>query len=190
MIRVPITTDIEDRSFVDAFRRGLENVWRFQDAVDEFQVALDVRFLTPSELHRNRLRPARVSPSTWVGISRGFGARPILTAGAPLTRVSGRLAINLGPADISRRVLAHELGHILGFADGYFRGCRDRRRDGYEVLEIVTDPEDIMSASGFGRAQRHHFEALLRSFGATGPASSGSGRLSAREPAPHGRPAK
>ena len=58
-------------------------------------------------------------------------------------------------------VLAHEFGHILGFADGYFRGYRDRGPEGFEVLEVVIDAEDIMSAPGTGRVWRRHFQQLL-----------------------------
>ena len=45
--------------------------------------------------------------------------------------------------------------------DGYFRGYRDRGADGYQVLEVVIDLDDIMSAPGYGRVQRRHFEQVL-----------------------------
>ena len=67
--------------------------------------------------------------------------------------------IIVGPHDIARNVLAHEFGHMLGFVDRYFRGYRDRGPEGFEVLEVVIDPEDIMS--GGGQVGRHHFERIL-----------------------------
>ena len=57
--------------------------------------------------------------------------------------------------------MAHEFGHILGFIDGYFRGYRDLGEDGYEVVEIVVDPADIMSAPITGRVLPLHLEKLI-----------------------------
>ena len=70
-------------------------------------------------------------------------------------------AINVGPPDIHPNIAAHEFGHILGFVDGYFRGYRDRGPEGFEVLEAVTDPDDIMSGPGEGRVGARHFRKLL-----------------------------
>ena len=89
----------------------------------------------------------------------------VLTTGANSTHVLGR-SINVGPHDIAPNPLAHEFGHILGFVDRYFRGYRDQGPDGFEVLEVVIDPEDIMSAPG------------LAAWGAT--TSSGSSARRAR----------
>ncbi len=69
--------------------------------------------------------------------------------------------IALGPAGITRTTLAHEFGHILGFSDAYMRGFRDLGEDGYEILELVPNPDDIMAAPGIGRVQQRHFEALI-----------------------------
>ena len=49
----------------------------------------------------------------------------VLTTGANLTHVTPGRCVVLGPQDIAPHVLAHELGHILGFKDMYFRGYRD-----------------------------------------------------------------
>ena len=68
----------------------------------------------------------------------------ILTTGAITTHVNGR-AIILGPHDITRRVLAHEFGHILGFRDAYFRGYRDLTENGFQVREIVAESDDRRS---------------------------------------------
>jgi hypothetical protein len=49
-------------------------------------------------------------------------------------------------------VLAHEFGHVLGLRDAYFRGYRDLGADGYQVMEVVADPDDIMGAPGTVRS--------------------------------------
>ena len=85
----------------------------------------------------------------------------VLTTGASLTHVGARWSIRLGPHDITPTVLAHEFGHVLGFPDGYFRGYRDHGPEGYQVLEVAPDPEDIMSAPGRGRVRRQHFDRLV-----------------------------
>ena len=68
----------------------------------------------------------------------------------------------MGPHDIGARVLAHELGHVLGFRDAYFRGYHDLGSDGFHVMEVVADPYDIMGAPARGAILRSHFEMILK----------------------------
>ena len=85
----------------------------------------------------------------------------VLTTGANTTyAIPGRYVV-LGPEALSSNVLAHEFGHILGFKDGYFRGYRDLGDAGYEVLEVVPDPGDIMHAPERGKVLRAHFDRLI-----------------------------
>jgi len=69
----------------------------------------------------------------------------------------------LGPHSITPRVLAHEFGHILGFRDRYVRGYKDLAADGFEILEVLADPDDIMAVPGSGSVLLRHFEMLLES---------------------------
>ena len=50
IVTIPISTDIEDPSFVDAFRSAVENAWRLRDGEDEFSVALDLRHVPVAQL--------------------------------------------------------------------------------------------------------------------------------------------
>jgi hypothetical protein len=94
--------------------------------------------------------------------------RAVLTTGAVTTHAYGR-GIILGPHDISASVLAHELGHVLGFRDAYFRGYYDLGRDGFHVMEVVADPYDVMGAPATGAILRTHFEMILKSLASKPP---------------------
>jgi hypothetical protein len=174
VVRVRIYTDIEDAAFLRTFQEVVENVWRFSGPDEEYRVALDIRRRQGKKLYANSgpcrksggeaCRPpaagARVDLQKHVALFPADGA--VLTTGATTPHALPRRSINLGPQEITSNTLAHEFGHLLGFADGYFRGYRDLGADGFEVLEIGTDPEDIMSNPGHGRVGRAHFQALLR----------------------------
>lgn len=161
IVRVPVYTDIEDRSFVDAFQSAVENVWRVRDGDDEFSVALEIRRVPVIQIYPDGTRPARGEHiDMWGHIGRFPPGGAVLTTGSNFTYVLNR-SIDVGPHDLAPNVLAHEFGHMLGFPDAYFRGYRDRGSEGFEVLEVVIDRDDIMSEPGYGRASRRLFERLL-----------------------------
>jgi len=62
--------------------------------------------------------------------------------------------------------LAHEFGHILGFSDGYVRGYKDLGENGFQIMEVVSDPNDIMAAPLTGVVLPSHFEMMLNHSGA------------------------
>jgi hypothetical protein len=173
VVRVAVYTDIESDDFLGALQEAVENTWHVVDGEDEFRVALEIRRIPPAQLYAQG-EPCQVaggkecaSPGhgEHVDLQKHVALFPsdgaVLTTGASTTHVGPRHSINLGPQDIGPTTLAHEFGHILGFPDGYFRGFHDRGEEGFEVLEIGTDPEDIMSNPGSGRVGRHHFAKLV-----------------------------
>ena len=165
IVHVPLATDIEDRDFVEAAKTAIENVWQLHEGGEEFRVRLEVTYIPAARLFGDATPPA---PGEAIDVSAHCGRFPpgsgVLTTGATSIHVTGAApCIVLGPHDLARHVLAHEFGHVLGFKDVYFRGYRDLGIDGYEVTEVMADPDDIMGAPGAGPVRRHHFERLTDS---------------------------
>ncbi len=154
-----------------AFRRAVQSVWRLRDGGDTFRVRLSIAYLAARRLYRER-------PAPQVGDQIDLGAHAalfpqggaVLTTGANTTHFTARRCIAVAPHDLAPHVLAHEFGHVVGFKDVYFRGYRDLGEDGFEVTEVVADPEDVMGDPGSGPVLRRHFEKLI---GGGIPARSG-----------------
>src|SRR5262249_46239688 len=124
-------------------------------------VDLNIVYVSSEELYPEG-RPANGTPiSILRHVARFPASGAILTTGAQTTHVQNN-AIVLGPHSVTPRLLAHEFGHILGFRDGYVRGYRNLRGDGFQIMEVISDPADIMAAPLSGMVLRSHFEALLR----------------------------
>ena len=69
------------------------------------------------------------------------------------------------PLDKSRLKGAPDFSHFPAMgSDGgaqYVLSCAD----GYLVMEVIADPEDIMGAPGSGPVLRRHFERILGTIG-------------------------
>jgi hypothetical protein len=162
IIRVPFYTDIDDSGFVETVKAAIEKAWRLRDGFEEFRVELAISAVPTAQLYGTRRYPRKgehVAAYEHLALFPADGA--ILTTGAVTTHVYKR-AIIFGPHDITPSILAHEFGHILGFKDTYFRAYKDLGKDGFQVMEVVADPADIMGApdSG-GPVLRRHFERVL-----------------------------
>ena len=162
IFRVPLYTDIEDRNFIAAAKRTIEAVWRLTENDNTYRVEIEISHLPSEVLYADSETPAEGEKIAVRAHLRHFpGNAAILTTGALTTHVENN-AIVLGPHSISPRVLAHEFGHVLGFRDRYIRGYRDLGKDGFEVLEAIADPRDIMGAPAMGSVLPAHFDNLIR----------------------------
>jgi len=162
IFRVPLYTDIEDGNFIAAAKRTIEAVWRLTENDNTYRVEIEVSHLPSELLYAESETPAEGEKVAIREHLRHFPANAaILTTGALTTHVENN-AIVLGPDSISPRVLAHEFGHVLGFRDRYIRGYRDLGKDGFEVLEAIADPRDIMGVPAMGSVLPAHFDNLIR----------------------------
>jgi hypothetical protein len=161
IFHVPLFTDIEDRGYVTAVKEIIESIWQAKDDNRSYRVELHVTHISAAELYADEKKPVAGKS---IDIPRHLERFPwsgaILTTGAPTTHVQD-YSIILGPHPVSRQVLAHEFGHILGFRDLYVRGYEDLGADGFEVMEAVADTDDIMAATANGVVKRTHFLQLL-----------------------------
>ena len=161
IFRVPVYTDIADRNFVATVKRIIEAIWNLRDGAREFRVELDITYVPSKSLYPDGAMPAVGEPIDLPRHLQRFPAdAAILTTGALTTHVQS-YAIVLGPHPITPRILAHEFGHLLGFRDAYVRGYEDLGKDGFQILEVSTDPTDIMADPVAGSVQVKHFEMLL-----------------------------
>jgi hypothetical protein len=156
IIVVPTYSDITDSEFLSAFKEAVEHVWRVQTLGFHARVEVEFRQITSE---------AALSTGAHIDVDNHVEHFPpdgaVLTTGSNTTYSIVGKYIALGPEEIPPNVIAHEFGHILGFADGYFRGYRSLADDGFEVLEIIPVPDDIMGAPGQGHVLEDHFRLLL-----------------------------
>jgi hypothetical protein len=159
IFHLPVYTDIEDRDFLESLKEKVETAWHLRTPESEFRVRIGFTFIPAGRLYTSGEIPQAASR---IDLGRHLALFPqdgaILTTGGVTTHVIGR-AIILGPQDISGRVLAHETGHILGFRDNYIRAYKDLGRDGFQIMEVVAESDDIMSGER-GAVLPRHFEKI------------------------------
>ena len=169
VLPVRVHTDIVSPDFLMAFREGVEAAFVDSPAARArgFAVELEILPVDPGELHPGGV-PPRASP---IDLERHVGRFPegslVLTTGAKSTHSWTGRSVLLGPDPLSRRTLAHEFGHLLGFNDGYLRGFdgSPRGRFGARMIEWSGLIDDLMGNPGAGRVTEEMIERLIGAYG-------------------------
>jgi hypothetical protein len=154
ILRVPVYTDIQDPEFLSRAKGVIEDAWRVVDGDITYRLEIEYRNVDPV-----------AEPGARIDV-RAHAARfpedgAVLTSGAQTTHSLVGRYVALATGDLSTRALAHEFGHILGFRDGYIRGYRDLGDQGFEILELTSVFDDIMSAPREGNVQAAHFRLMI-----------------------------
>lgn len=157
-LEVRVYTDIDDDAYVDQMKSVIENIWRAEEGGVQYAVKVDFRKRSLKDPPDDG---AHINLDQHVAQFPSDGG--VITTGAQFTFGSVGRYVGLGPGELAPRTLAHEFGHILGFTDGYIRGYTDLGEKGFEILELTSFFDDIMSAPREGRVQPAHFKLLMES---------------------------
>jgi hypothetical protein len=162
VLRVPVYTDIEDDSFLEAVKTSIESFWQATDSGVQYRLELELRKRTARQIYNDGEVPERGAHlDLRVHAARFPADGAVLTSGAQTTYALVGRFIALSSGEVSFRSVAHEFGHVLGFRDGYVRGYKDLGKDGLEILELTPNFDDLMSAPRQGNVQAAHFKLLL-----------------------------
>lgn len=136
-------------------------MWHAKDETTEFLVQIEFRPIGVDALYPEGVPVAGAHIEMRAHAARFPVDGAVLTTGAESTHAFVGRFIALGSGALSVHTLAHEFGHILGFRDGYIRGYRDLGSEGFEIMEMTSTFDDIMSAPQKGLAKPTHFKLLL-----------------------------
>jgi len=162
VIRVPLYTDIEDQEFLAKTKSAIEEIWQVNDGGTAYTLKVEIRPAPVTDLYGGETSPQRGDRIDVRAHAAKFPADgAVLTTGAQTTHSLVGRYVALASGDLSTRTLAHEFGHLLGFHDGYVRGYRDLAEHGFEILELTSVFDDIMSAPREGHARAEHFKLLI-----------------------------
>jgi hypothetical protein len=168
ILSVSISTDIEQGSFLEAFREAVERFWNQSEAAREvgLEIHVQIHRLQPQSLYPEGVPELGSKIDLRNHMDRFPPERFLLTTGANSTHSWTGRSILLGPARITPRTLAHEFGHYLGFNDGYLRGYEGDPKDrfGVTVVEWTGVANDLMANSSGGLVDRSLIDTLLRAY--------------------------
>jgi len=168
ILPVTVCTDIDDSSFLRAFKDGVHEAFSFSSAAQAKQFSIELSW---QQIRAENLYPDGVPVrGTHIDMDTHFA----LFTGCPLVLTSGAISLNaevgsrifLRTAPVSPRTLAHEFGHLLGFEDAYVRGYDGDPSDPYGVVivEWTGLSSDLMGDSTRGQVSNEMINRLIGAY--------------------------
>jgi hypothetical protein len=168
LLEVSVYTDIEDDEFLSAFREGVEKAFVQSEAAHilNFSVKLEIIKISPAALYPENIPPRGTAIDMTSHLARFPEGALILTTGGKSTYAWLGRNITLGPGPITRRELAHEFGHLLGFSDSYLRGYDGNVEDPFGVVLVEWSGliDNLMGAPSSGRVTKEMIERLIEAY--------------------------
>jgi hypothetical protein len=169
VLPVTVCTDIEDQDLLQAFYDGVQDAFSRSPAAMEQRFSVDLKWrVIGAEVLYPKGAPTRGAKIDLRKHRDLFQDCPlVLTTGASSTSAMVSDRIFLGTGTTSRRTLAHEFGHLLGFEDAYVRGYDGNPGDSYGVVivEWTGLSSDLMGDSGRGEVSNEMIKTLIVAYG-------------------------
>ena len=166
VVRLPVDTDIVNATYLDRLEAAAEGAWRASDGAIDYRLDVEFRSIAPGVLYLGEDAPSRGEHIDLPAHLARFGPnRAVLTTGAESTHAFVGRAVLLGTGALTTRTFAHEIGHLLGFRDGYLRAYSDLGSQGFEIRELTSRFDDIMTAPRSGSVTVEHFELVVGGIG-------------------------
>jgi len=168
VLPVTVCTDIEDSVFLQVFEQGVDEAFNKSMAAraQRFSVELKWRFMAVEALYPEEAPGPGDRIDVKMHLSLFNDCRMILTTGGSSTYARTGDCIVLGTDPESRRTLAHEFGHLLGFSDAYVRGHDGDSSDEYGAIlvEWTGLTNDLMGSSVSGKVSAVMIDTLLSAY--------------------------
>ncbi len=169
VLPVTVCTDIENLEFLHAFKEGVQEAFSLSSAAQTHRFSVDLiwRLIRADTLYPDGV-PVRGASIVMSAHRTLFtNCSLVLTTGAPSLNALVGNRIFLGTRPVSRRTLAHEFGHLLGFEDAYVRGYDGETSGPYGVVivEWTGLTADLMGDSGRGRVSEEMITTLINAYG-------------------------
>ena len=166
--RTLVDTDIDDREFLSAFQEGVDLFFTHSAAAKsrEFSVDLTIQEIPPDALYPEGVPGLGSRIDMKAHLIRFPKGALVLTTGNKKMSAVTRRAIKLGPSDVSKRDLAHEFGHLLGFDYAYVRGYSGEPTDthGVVLIEWTGLTDDLMGNPDAGRVTEEMIDTLIGAY--------------------------
>jgi len=168
VLPVVLLTDIENDAFLAVFQHAVETTFERAPSASapRFAIELEIRRISPSTLYPEGAPARGAAIEMSAHLARFPDGALILTTGEDSTHAWTGHYIALGPDPVTRRTLAHEFAHLLGFRDAYLRGYDGDPHGPYGAIlvEWVGLADDLMGDSEHGRVTEAMIRTLLEAY--------------------------